>query len=319
MCDHRRWPHVDVQFVAADWGTTHLRAYLAERDASGTVSVVDRRTGPGITSIEPGEFADCLWGIVADWITTGETTRVLVSGMASSTIGWAEVPYVDCPTDAAGIAAATRDVAFGEATATLVGGVRCTNPLGLADVMRGEELQTFGALPAATADAIVVLPGTHNKWVYVRNGEIVHFLTALTGELFALLNERSVLVPDVPQVFDANVFDVGLAAIRVHGPERLLNLLFSTRSRQLSGELPPEHSAAYVSGLLIGADVAAGLAAVAANARRPQPIFVVGDAPLSEHYVRALAHFDVSAETVASTTATLGGYGQLMDASKERQ
>ena len=306
-----------MPFVGVDWGTTNLRAYLVGDEVDGTAALLEERTGPGITAVADRDFAGCLATVIEPWLDTADT--ILVSGMASSTLGWLDVPYTDCPTDLPSIATGAEHVTVAGRSARLIGGVRTRNPLGLNDVMRGEELQTFGALPAGVDQALVILPGTHNKWVSVSRRRIDGFFTALTGETFALLRHGSILVPDVAQEHAEAAFDDGVALSARHGAERLLTLLFSVRARQLSGDLDAAHSAAYLSGLLVGADVASGLATARQAGWDTGTIFVVGDSALCTHYVAALAHHCRNAEPIDAARAGLLGYARLRTALENRQ
>jgi len=102
----------------------------------------------------------------------------------------------------------------------------------------------------------LTLPGTHNKWTLVENGSITNFLTAFTGELFSLLRNNSILVPEQNTInFNQDVFLSGVKAIDALGDAQLLHALFATRSKQVLGEMASTDALSYLSGLIIGADV----------------------------------------------------------------
>ena len=172
--------------------------------------------------------------------------------------GWLEAPYLACPADAGTLASALVPLGTGLGPAWIVPGLSTVTSRGLADVMRGEETQVFGVV-GHDAEALVVAPGTHSKWCRVRGGEIAGFQTYMTGELFEVLRSHSILARLIQgHEHDAGAFQRGVALSQAD-PD-LLGLLFSVRSEVLVGRIAPEAASAYLSGLLIGAEVRAGLA-----------------------------------------------------------
>jgi 2-dehydro-3-deoxygalactonokinase len=210
--------------------------------------------------------------------------------MVGSATGWLEMPYLPCPADLEELADAARAPRGGVA---LVPGMRCTNPLGAPDVMRGEETQLLGAcrrMPAlAKGRQLICLPGTHTKWAALHDGVLQEFLTAPTGELFAVLCEHSVLVRDraTPLQHSAPDFERGLAEAAKHRG-RLLHQLFQARSLRLDAQLSAEGVASWTSGLLIGADVDGALALFDGR-DTANPVHVIGAPRLVESYSIALA------------------------------
>ena len=183
--------------IALDWGTTSLRAYLIARD--GRV-IEERAGGKGIMQVEDGRFEDALSALCGDWLDAHPAATLIASGMIGSKQGWIEAPYCACPASAAALAAkmvmintsihADTNATSGASITRprrlhVVPGVAFTDPLsGVPDVMRGEETQIIGAIPATGAH-LVVLPGTHSKWAWLEHGAIVRFSSWMTGEVYA--------------------------------------------------------------------------------------------------------------------------------------
>jgi 2-dehydro-3-deoxygalactonokinase len=167
----------------------------------------------------------------------------------------------------------------------------------LPNVMRGEETQVLGvlqSLPAGAGDNLLIgLPGSHSKWVEVADGCIVHFDTFMTGELFAVLSEHSILgrTQQRGAAFDSEAFDRGVqVALSTDGDIGPLSTLFSARSLGLTGELNPTEQADYLSGLLIGHELVA-LASVQRrrrNSTQLPSIILIGNSQLCARYSRAL-------------------------------
>lgn len=287
-----------TQLLGLDWGTSQLRAYRIAADGS----ILERRDGgPGILAVDPGGFPAVLSAFAGDWLV--ETPIAIASGMVGSRQGWLEVPYVSCPAGLDDLAAglATTDAGNG-ATVHLVPGVVHESANGVPDVMRGEETQVIGALGAHEHTADALLPGTHSKWVSVCAGRIVRFTTYMTGEVFGLLAEHSILGrmmdgdADDPQAFEGGV-DAGLDEAG-----GLLGRLFSARTLALFDRLESGAVHAYLSGLTIGAELREALT----SGDAPDSVTIIGGDVLAERYARALARAGVKCRVGAADAAAHG-------------
>jgi 2-dehydro-3-deoxygalactonokinase len=192
--------------------------------------------------------------------------------------------------------------------------MRCTNPLGAPDMMRGEETQLFGALcrgDLGTGHRIVCMPGTHTKWAAIADSSLQEFLTAPTGELFAALSDHTVLVRDktTPVVHVAADFERGLAEAAKH-PGLLLQQIFQARSLRLDKQLSPEGAASWISGLLIGADVKGALSLFADHDPQGE-VLIIGAPQLTASYAQALAKFWRKSVELDGSTAALAGLGYV--------
>jgi 2-dehydro-3-deoxygalactonokinase len=233
---------------------------------------------------------------------------VIAAGMVGSTRGWREAPYVAAPADAAILAGAALTIA--DERCTIVPGVSLTTGT-RADVMRGEEVQVFGAVAAglAPADALFCQPGTHNKWIRTEGGRITTFATAMTGELFALLRGHGILAGmlDGP-VTDGEAFRNGLA--RGAGATDLTVALFEVRAGVLLGRRAPDQAAAFASGILIGADVGAQLTA---GSGADGTVHLLADGGLADLYTAAITAQGGRAVRVDSHAAFLAGIHHIRE------
>lgn len=261
--------------IGIDWGTTSFRAYRLDGQR-----VMDRLALPlGILAVPTGRFADALQGAIAPWLMAGER-HVLMSGMVGSRQGWVEAPYLPCPAAAADLANAAVRVPFDGAEVLLAPGLSCADPAGVPEVMRGEEVQTVGALASAGIFAQVCLPGSHSKWARIEDRRIRQFSTHMTGEAFAALRDHTILgrLMQDHAAADDPAFEQGVR--RSADPGGLLHHLFGTRTLGLFNALTEAAAPSYLSGLLIGHEVrAASLDGVT---------LVVGDPILSQRYVHAI-------------------------------
>lgn len=244
--------------IAVDWGTSSFRAYLL--DAEGGIAE-RRESAGGILRVRGGDFAAALEAEIGPWLAARPGALVVMSGMIGSRQGWREVPYIACPAEPAEIAQGLERLDWGEAGAEawIVPGLLDDSRPGQPDVMRGEETQVLGALAALpAAGGLVCLPGTHSKWVRIENGVLQSFSTYMTGEVFDLLQGHSILSRLMIKgaVSADRWFLEGVTLGRQGG---LLNRLFSARSRALTGDLPEAEVRSYLSGLLIGDELAAAV------------------------------------------------------------
>ncbi len=281
-------------FIAVDWGTSSFRAALIAPDGEILEELAQPR---GISSFKTGEFAPYLISTCASMTQAGGQSFVL-SGMIGSKGGLVEVPYCACP-------ATPMDIARGVKWAVkdrvaIAPGVRNA----YLDVMRGEEVQVFGAAAVlGVRDAYLVLPGTHSKWVHLEGGAIMGFNTFMTGEFYALLAQHSILAKSLPQQSSAFEPQAFLQAIDVAcSGESLLNTAFSVRVKTLFNELAPEHAASYLSGLVIGEEL------VAMQVQPGAELLVVGAQQLTERYSLALEHLGARVRTLGNQAAWAGLY-----------
>jgi 2-dehydro-3-deoxygalactonokinase len=314
-----------TQLIALDWGTTRLRAYRF--DGSGQV-VESRQLASGILQIVAENnaiagFERALERACGDWRSASPTSPILACGMVGSAQGWREAPYLEVPTELDALGRELTEVALpGGGALRIIPGLIARGPL--PEVLRGEETQVVGAIepappgapPGATADATagatadrwIGLPGTHSKWVRVRGRRVVEFHTFLTGELFAVLCAHTILGRTMRPAAapDLGAFDRGVAVAR--SPEARLGVLsnvFSARTLGLVGALAAEAQADYLSGLLIGHELAAIEPLGALDALGPPPV-LVGDGELCARYRRALAALGHAAAAIAAGATERG-------------
>jgi len=288
--------------IAVDWGTSSLRG--ARLDATGRV-VESRQFPRGIMTVAKGQFEAVFNECFGDWMQAPDAL-CLISGMAGSQQGWQEAPYCPCPAGFEELAGALHWLEAKRIA--IVPGLSCLHSDGLPvpqhDVMRGEEIQIFGALAlTGLRDATVVLPGTHSKWAQVEAGRVQGFRSFMTGEVFALLSQHSILSrtlqADAPWHDDAFVHGVQLA----QRTPSVLSSIFATRTLALFGSLPAAQHPSFLSGLLIGEELRAMRHAASA-------VLLIGSALLTERYALALSSLGVRSQSLGDE-ATWAGHAAL--------
>ena len=260
-------------FIAVDWGTTNRRAYLIDSDGKQAGEFED---GKGILSVPDGGFP----AAIAEIREKLGDKPLLLAGMVGSNRGWKDAPYVPCP---ASIDDLVANLVWAGEREAILPGISYIGE-GRADVMRGEEVQLLGAVAAGLVDetALVCHPGTHTKWTTLHQARIHSFRTVMTGEMFNLIKQHSILSDLLGGTVEPN--DAFRAGAR-HGwaNNDLLAELFAVRARALLKQANPEDATSYTSGLLIGTDVRIGLAQPLAA-----QVVVMGRPELTKLYATAI-------------------------------
>lgn len=304
-------------FIAGDWGTSNLRIFLCEYKEFEASIILETITGPGVSQVQ-ADFENVFFTLIDAWLKKHGPLPVIISGMAGSTIGWQEAPYIQCPTDAKKISEGRITFEARGVEVSIISGLKAENPIGSPDVMRGEELQLMGwmqlnnmveAESSTHQTRLVVLPGTHNKWVLLKEGRIETFVTALTGEMFALLKNHSVLIADKStNEFDEPAFFKGVEAIERLGDAHLLHGLFSTRSEQILGDLVPEQALSYLSGLLITSDISGAISLFRKTEPDIASVTLIGEGQLCHRYQLVLDYLGIKGEITDASEIAVAGY-----------
>jgi 2-dehydro-3-deoxygalactonokinase len=291
---------VGPSLIALDWGTSNLRASLL--DGVGTV-LDSRSAAAGAMAVPERRFAEALLSLCGDWLAVHPRCACIASGMVGSRQGWVEAPYLECPAGLADAAAQLVRVGFGDGHHLhIVPGLRCTGDDGQADVMRGEETQLWGADVAA--GICCVLPGTHSKWAWLGECDrVLGFQTYMTGELYALLTQHGILgrLMAFGEAFMPAAFDHGVRlGLQQHA--HLLHTLFAARTAGLMGQRTANELPDFLSGMLIGAEIASARS----GHRATGAVTLLGDGALCDRYARALGLSGIAVQRAAHEATTRG-------------
>ncbi|KHL04229.1 2-dehydro-3-deoxygalactonokinase [Sinomonas humi] len=329
---------IPARMVGLDWGTTSCRAYLLGEDGT----VLDRRLdGRGVLALSrSGEnrtaaFEQELDDLCGEWLRSAPGLPLVACGMVGSNQGWAEAEYRHLPVDLTERPESLTEVPTPLGPLFIIPGLfkdgTAGSPSDHPDVIRGEETQVLGTLPSGTGDtaagtgdaaddgagspAVVVLPGTHTKWLRLEGTRVSDFVTTMTGELFGLVMQHSIVarLAEEPQAPDLDAFDRGLDVAFAAtepvpaAPTDVATSLFSARTLVMAGELEPTAVKDYVSGLMIGAeverfahlwigeqDIAGGRITICANAQ------------LGGRYARALERAGIASDLAPEDAVVAG-------------
>jgi 2-dehydro-3-deoxygalactonokinase len=298
-----------MRFVAVDWGTSRIRALLVD----GTTVLARSESDDGVSRLKPGDHAGIFARHCAAWLAAEPDLPVVLVGMAGSREGWALAPYAECPAGPDEIAAALTRIDIGDGrTAAIVPGLTSLTG-GRADVMRGEETHLLGS---GVADGLVCLPGTHCKWALMQAGKVGAFATFLTGELYGLLREHSMVGRPATEPADPAGFAEGLAASSLRGGPGggLLNALFAARAATLTKRLSAGKLGPYLSGLLTGEEIAGAFRLFG----RPEVVTIVADPPRADLYAEALGQEGIALRQIGQEETLLSGLAAIMARSGAR-
>lgn len=290
------------RIISCDWGTSSLRLRIVDVDKM--ISLAETISGQGIFATynlwkESGraesERLSFYQSILKKEIKklegqagfSLENIPLMISGMASSSIGMMDIAYAEIPfkADVSGLLTQTIDAGNDFAYKTLiVSGVRKHN-----DVMRGEETQLMGCMGNDTGDQLFIFPGTHSKHVSVQNGKVADFTTFMTGEFFGLLSGKSILSGSIEksgEISDIKNQESFERGVNDGSTINLLHSSFLVRTNDLFHKLSKQENYFYLSGLLIGTELKE-IKAVR------MPITVVSDAAQAKLYSLALQKLGV--------------------------
>lgn len=260
-----------ARYIAIDWGSTNLRAWLYQDDQC----LESRQSEAGVTRLNGRTFEAVLAQITEGWAQ--ENTPVVMAGMVGSNAGWVNVPYLPCPAHFDDIGQQITAVAD---NIWIVPGL-CVNQEDNHNVMRGEETQLLGARDLQPA-GVYVMPGTHCKWVLADSEQVSDFRTVMTGELHHVLLNHTLVGAGLPeQETSPDAFTAGLTR-GLDAPD-LLPRLFEVRASHVLGTLAREQVSEFLSGLLIGSELASMKAWIAPQ----QTITLVANPSLTARYQQA--------------------------------
>ena len=287
-------------YLIVDWGTTNFRVFLMNKQGE---LVKNKELGLGLLQVKDNDFANALEGVLSQWLDNYKSLPIIMAGMVGSMQGWFNVDYVETDVDTNLLAQNSYrfELPWG-AQAIIIPGVMHKLSADRFDVMRGEEVQIFGAAKLIDKRLFsVVLPGTHSKHVRVVNGKITEILSFMTGELFSVITEHTILGKGLPeQKYNPEVFLLG---VKESKSAKLTNILFSARTHRLFNNIDDSDVHSYISGLLIGHEL---------HSLSGGHIYIVGGESLSEKYKLACSALTIAFTYVNGDECFLAGMTDLI-------
>lgn len=290
---------MSIAWIAVDWGTSNLRIWAMDEQDN---VVAEKYSDQGMGLLKQSEYELVLLSYIKPWLELNLSSLpmpVLACGMVGSRQGWLEAPYDMVPTKPAmkTVAVETKDSRI---NVRIISGISQAEPV---DVMRGEEVQIAGFLTnQPDYEGAICLPGTHSKWVFIKNGQVVQFHTALTGELYALISQHSILSHSMGDWSD-DCFKQAIQAA-FQDPKQFSIRLFEIRAKNLIEK--DNCGASRLSAVLIGTELAA-----TSRYWQGQQVTVIGASELARLYGLALETVGGKVNTIQANALTLAGLCQI--------
>lgn len=262
----------EEHWIAVDWGTTNFRAFLI--DTNGHIySKIE--ADMGLLSVHSNDFAEALALVLKEKITNFESYPIVMAGMVGSSLGWYEVPYIKAPASVDNLKEGVYkfQLPWGS-DAFILPGVSYTDEK-IIDVMRGEEIQAIGLLELFDTEIdLAIFPGTHSKHVNFNSKQIQSVQTFMTGEIYSLLLNHSLLGKNIAHT--NNYYQKAfLDGVKLSQLEPLSHIIFQARTKYLFDELAESEISDFLSGLCIGYEL---------QNISSSMIFIVGNDVLAERY-----------------------------------
>lgn len=297
-----------IDFIALDWGTSNVRAYAI--DAEGRI-VGEVASDKGMGKLKPEEFEPTLLDLIAPWLSAEQVLPIYACGMVGARGGWQEATYGQVPFDVHRALKLTKvTTSDPRIEVQIVPGLCQSAP---ADVMRGEETQMFGLLEKyPDFEGTIILPGTHSKWAEIKSAQVTGFKTYMTGEMFNLLSQQSVVRLSVAEEgWDDDAFLKGVKDAMA-APQDFTNMVFGLRAKSLLTGLTPVEARAMLSGLLMGMEIKSGMDSFATG-----QVAIVGGVKLMGIYQAAFKEFGIDPLCDVDENFTVRGLNLVAKAQKE--
>lgn len=292
------------RLVAIDWGSSKFRAFLLD-DTYQILESIETHEGVLHTQQAPREI---FYKHCQQWLTEYPDTIVLMCGSVGGNLGWINTRYVACPLSIEDLINRAVSVENRHnTTIKIIPGVTGKSLSGTNDVMRGEEVQVFGALDIINQnDALICLPGTHCKWVTVKSSRIVDFTSFMSGEFYQIAREKSSISNVVDESkFDRDSFLEGIATTEKTGG--FLHHLFSARANSLIGTNSYKSISSYISGIIIGSEIKEALKIFNSFTH----LILVCNEALAVNYTCAFEHYGIKSQNITSQDAFIAGISHI--------
>ena len=291
---------VTTGFLIVDWGTTNFRVFQMDDKNK----LIKKQELPlGLLHVKDGDFAKALENVLSEWLPSYKNLPVIMAGMVGSLNGWFNVDYVETNVSKESLAVKAYQFTLPwGASATIVPGVCHKTKTGAFDVMRGEEVQVFGLAKLINKPLFnAVLPGTHSKHIRVVNAEITELTSFMTGELFSVISEHTILGKGLPKQIDNK--DAFILGVTEGKTDKLTSALFAARTHRLFNKIEESDIDDYLSGLLIGYEL---------KSVNSSHIFLVGGKKLSEKYQVACDVLSIGTTYYSGDECFLAGMTEIM-------
>ena len=287
-------------FVVMDWGSTNIRAFLYINGKQTQVT----KSAEGVTVVRGKDCEGAFDRLTADWFQKYGPLPVIMAGMVGSINGWADAQYLKCPVDLAELPDHLTEVKHSKGYKIRIIPGLCVKDPDNYNVIRGEETQLAGAIKKQPSK-VFLMPGTHCKWVLADGTKIKSFRTAMTGEMHSIMMKYSLVgLGAGDQEESESDFEAGLE--RGYTENNVLPRLFEIRGANILGGIKPSHVGEFLSGLLIGGEIAS-MQKIFRFTKEDGALGIIANPFLTARYVKGLKLAGLDSFSLQGDDAFLGG------------
>ena len=287
-------------FIVADWGSTNIRAFLYLDGKQVEI----KKSHEGVTTVRGKDCEGAFDRLTAEWFQKYGPMPTIMAGMVGSINGWTDAAYLDCPVDLGELSSQLTEVHHSKGyKIRIVPGI-CVRDKDNWNVIRGEETQLAGAFKLSPSK-VYIMPGTHCKWVLADGSRVNSFRTAMTGEMHSIMMKYSLVGLGAGEQEDSEPdFMAGLE--RGYTENNIVPRLFEIRGANILGGIKPCHVGEFLSGLLIGAEVAS-MQKIFKFTKEDSPLTVIANDFFYARYEKALKLAGLEAKQLDADTCFLEG------------
>ncbi|MFR4650085.1 MAG: 2-dehydro-3-deoxygalactonokinase [Megamonas funiformis] len=315
--------------ITIDTGTTNTRTRLWENFnciGESNISIGVRNTAiDGNNKKLIKAIRDTIYDVINKKFTIDKIDLILASGMLTSNVGILEVPHENAPIRLENLSKSmvketineicTKPIWFVPGIKNISNEDLNLNNITNMDVMRGEETEAAGLIKKFYKDQelVLILPGSHNKYIFVRDNEILGCMTSLGGELLQALINNTILSDSVKrsfaESFDEKMFKLGVLYSEKYG---LCHSAFMTRIISLFGNKSVLEVQNFLIGIVLGDEIKALKNNKLFNLLKKPKFVITGKPVIQKAYECIFKSYNLNVELIKYTEQKyLSGYGLI--------
>ena len=293
-----------------DWGTTNFRAYKYDLRKNRVINKIENNKG--ILNLKKKyEFLDILNKTLIK-LKLSKKQFILMAGMVGSKKGLYEVPYAQIPASLSNLSKKIIMKFFQGIQVNIIPGLVFKNK-NYFDVLRGEETLAIGAIEKLKIkkNCYLCCPGTHSKWIMIKNNIIYSFTTYMTGDLYSAISSNTILsqsLKEKSKKFSIIFFKKGLEFIKKNNS--LISIVFKIRTMDLFNQNKSFERKSFLSGLIIGLEMNEVLKKIKLSKSR---IVLIASGPLTNLYAVSFKYYKIKYNLVNADECFIAGMKKIYD------
>ena len=293
-----------------DWGTTNFRAHKYDLIKNKVISKIENNKG--ILNIKKkSEFLHILNETLVK-LKLSTKHYILLAGMVGSKKGLYEVPYIRIPTSLSNLSKKIITKSIQGIQINIIPGLVFRNK-NYYDVIRGEETLVIGAIEKLNIkqNCFLCCPGTHSKWIMIKNDIINSFSTYMTGDLYSAIKSNTILsqsLNEESEKFSIIYFKHGLKFIKKN--KTIISIIFKIRTMDLFSQNKSFERKSFLSGLIIGLEMNEVLNKIKLFKSR---VVLIANGPLTKLYEESFKYYKIKYDLVNADECFINGMKKIYD------